>query len=64
MKKIALIIIGAMLSIVGCIQAFRYIFDYNTLAQYGKGYVWGSMILLLIGLVLIYFGVRKKKTNR
>jgi hypothetical protein len=62
MKKISLII-GFILSIIGFFQGFKYISDYNILTQYGKGYVWGSIILLGIGLVLIYFGFEKKKTS-
>ncbi len=62
MKKVSLIL-GIILSLVGLFQVFRYIFEYNTLMQYGKGYVWGSIILFAIGLVLIYFGLRKKKTK-
>ncbi len=62
MKKIALII-GIVLSLIGFIQGVRYFFDYNTLTQYGKGYVWGSILLFLIGILLIYIGLRKKKTS-
>jgi len=62
MKKVALII-GIVLSLIGFFQGFRYFFDYKTLTHYGKGYVWGSIFLLIIGLVLIYFGFKKKKTS-
>ena len=62
MKKVFLIL-GIILALIGFFQGIRYIFDYNTLMQYGKGYVWGSIILFAIGLVLIYFGLRKKKTK-
>lgn len=62
MKKIALIL-GIMLTLLGVFQGFRYLFDYNTLTQYGKGYFWGSMFLLITGLVLISFGLIKKETN-
>lgn len=62
MKKVVLII-GIVLSLIGFFQGLRYFFDYNTLTHYGKGYVWGSMFLLIIGLVLIYFGLKKKKTS-
>ncbi len=62
MKKVALII-GIALSLIGFSQGFRYFFDYHILSQYGKGYVWGSIFLLTIGLVLIYFGLKKKKTS-
>lgn len=62
MKKIALII-GIILSATGFFQGIRYFFDYNTLTQYGKGYVWGSIFLLTIGLMLIYRGLKKKKNS-
>ncbi len=63
MKKIVLII-GIILSSIGIFQGGRYFLDYNSLSQYGKGFVWGSLIILLIGILFIYFGLRKKKTNR
>ncbi|HKM11707.1 MAG TPA: hypothetical protein PL115_00695 [Bacteroidales bacterium] len=62
MKKVSLIL-GIILALVGFLQGIKYIFEYNTLMQYDKGYVWGSIILFVIGLVLIYFGLRKKKTK-
>ena len=62
MKKVSLIL-GIILALIGFFQVIRYIFEYNTLMQYGKGYVWGSIILFAIGLLLIYFGLRKKKTK-
>ena len=62
MKKVALVI-GIILSLIGFFQGFRYFFDYNTLTQYGNGYVCGSIFLLTTGLVLIYFGLKKKKTS-
>jgi len=62
MKKIALII-GIILSPIGFFQGIRYFFDYNTLTQYGKDYVWGSIFLLTTGLVLIYYGLKKKKNS-
>ncbi|NLB67472.1 MAG: hypothetical protein GX798_03310 [Bacteroidales bacterium] len=62
MKKVSLIL-GIILALIGFFQVIRYIFEYNTLMQYGKGYVWGSIILFAIGLLLIYFGLRKKKNK-
>jgi len=61
--KIISLIIGIVLSLIGFFQGFRYFLDYKTLTQYGKGYVWGSIFLLATGLVLIYFGLKKKKTS-
>jgi len=51
------------LLLIGFFQGFRYLFDYNILTQYGKGYVWGSIFLLIAGLVLIFFGLKKKKNS-
>ncbi|MGI5850223.1 MAG: hypothetical protein ACOX8Q_09220 [Christensenellales bacterium] len=62
MKKVSLIL-GIILALVGFFQGIKYVFEYGTLMQYDKGYVWGSIILFVIGLVLIYFGLRKKKTK-
>ncbi|OQC38302.1 MAG: hypothetical protein BWX63_00402 [Bacteroidetes bacterium ADurb.Bin041] len=62
MRKVALII-GIVLLLIGFFQGFRYLFDYNILTQYGKGYVWGSIFLLIAGLVLIFFGLKKKKNS-
>jgi hypothetical protein len=62
MKKIILIL-GIIISLIGIYQSGRYFLDYSTLSQYGKGYVWGSIILFLIGVVLIYLGLKKKKTS-
>jgi len=61
MKKVALII-GIILSLIGALQGFRYFFDYNILTQYGKGYVWGSVFLLAIGIILICLGIKRNKT--
>ena len=63
MKKSALII-GIVLLLIGFIQGVRYLLDYNTLTQYGKGYVWGSILLFVMGILLIYIGVRKKNNQR
>lgn len=62
MKKAALII-GIILSLIGALQGFRYFFDYNVLTQYGKGYVWGSVFLIVIGIILIYLGIKRNKTR-
>jgi LPXTG-motif cell wall-anchored protein len=61
--KYVLIIIGIVLSIIGFVQGYRYIFDFNALTMYGKGYVTGTVVLLILGVALIIAGfyVRKKK---
>jgi len=62
MKKVILII-GIILFIIGMFQGSRYFLDYTELSHYGKGYVWGSAIILLLGLVFIIIGLKKKKIS-
>ncbi len=63
MKKVALIA-GIILSFVGFFQVIGNLAKYNTLTQFGKGYVWGSMMLLVIGLSFVYLGLKKKPIRR
>jgi multisubunit Na+/H+ antiporter MnhG subunit len=56
-------IIGVFITLFGLFQVVKYLFDYNSLTDYGKGYVWGSIFLLIVGFFLIIYGVRKKKTS-
>ncbi len=62
MKKLALVL-GIFITIIGFFQCVVYFMDYNELTQYGKGYVWGSFLLLLMGILLIYIGLKKKQTS-
>ena len=59
MKKIGLIT-GIILTLMGLFQGARYLFYYNDLTAYGKGFVWGSVLLILVGVLLIFFGLKKK----
>lgn len=52
MKKI-LYTLGILLLLAGIIPLFQYLLDYNVLSEYGKGYVWGKIILVLGGLGLV-----------
>ncbi|MFW5707428.1 MAG: hypothetical protein ACOCX0_03155 [Bacteroidota bacterium] len=56
-------ITGVVVVLLGLYQGGRYLLDYNDLTSYGKGYVWGSALIVLSGILLIMFGVKKKKTN-
>ncbi len=62
MKK-WIIIAGIVLIVIGLLQTGSYIADYNSLTHYGKGYVWGSGFLLLLGIILIIVGFKKKKAG-
>ena len=63
MKKVALIV-GIILSSVGFFQVIGNLDKYNTLTQFGKGYVWGSLTLLVIGSVFVYLGLKNKPIRR
>ncbi len=62
MKKVVFIL-GIIFFIIGSIQFGRYISSYSILTEYGKGFVWGSILLSLIGVLFIYLGLRKKKNR-
>lgn len=62
MKK-AGFIVGVILSLLGLIQGGRYLFDYNSLSPYGKGFAWGSLFLIMIGLTLIFVSLRKGRSG-
>ncbi|KOH43874.1 hypothetical protein [Sunxiuqinia dokdonensis] len=63
MKKF-LRITGIVLSFFSFLSLLKYIFDYNILSEYGKGYLWGKITLFLIGVVLMYFGLKKTKQTQ
>jgi len=60
MKK-WIIVIGVIITLLGLFQSVKFLLDYDTLTQYGKGYVWGSGLLLIIGTLLIIAGLKRKK---
>ena len=59
MKTIAKII-GALLLLVGLLQTLKYVMSYSTLTPYGRGFVWGSVLLILFGGLLLFWGFRKR----
>lgn len=56
-----LLIAGTLLILYSVISTVTYVFDYGQLSTYGKGHVWGKLLLAVIGASLIYGGI--KKTN-
>jgi len=60
MKK-AIPIIGSLVFLFGVFNIIKYIFDYNVLAAYGKGFVWGNAILMLLGFFMMFFILKKKR---
>lgn len=59
MKKI-LFIAGLFIVVLALTALASYIVDYQDLSAYGKGYIWGKVILLLIGIFFIYWGKKKR----
>lgn len=63
MKKI-IVVLGVLAVLLSLVQGGRYIFDYHELSEYGKGFIWGNIILFIAGILLIITGSRKKKQDR
>ena len=61
MKKNILFVLGILLVLYSLATVSQYIGDYSILTEYGKGFVFGKIILFAIGIILIAFGVKKKK---
>lgn len=61
--KIILRIIGVIVALVGATQSSLYVRDYNIITSYGQGFVWGSVILTVLGIVMIVvsFRVRSRR---
>ena len=62
MKKI-LIIAGGVLVFLSVIPIIQFVFYYNELSDYGKGYIWGNIILFLLGSLFLYMGIKKKRKS-
>ena len=60
MKKL-LLVLGIIVVIASLIRIGQYVADYQILSDYGKGYIWGHVLTLAVGALLIFFGLRKKK---
>jgi membrane protein DedA with SNARE-associated domain len=56
-----LIILGSFISIASLFALGKYAVDFAELSHYGKGYVIGQAVLLILGVALIYIGAKKKK---
>ena len=79
MKKVLLVIVlvitlilgiaGIIATLVGFFQGFNYVLNFKILneyglSQFGKGHVWGSILLFVIGLAMAYFGISTFKKLR
>ncbi|MDR1808790.1 MAG: hypothetical protein LBR34_00065 [Prevotella sp.] len=59
MKK-CLMILGGIITVVGLLQTGRVFYSHYLSNEYGKGYLLGSVLLLIIGIALIIVGRRKQ----
>ena len=60
MKKIILLI-GIALILFAAYSLLPYILDYPRLSEYGKGYVAGNFIILVVGIAMVYRGIKREK---
>ena len=58
MKKWILLILGIVLMFLGIMQICKIAEYFNQLTQMGKGYVVGSSILAIIGMLCTVLGIR------
>jgi hypothetical protein len=61
--KIVLYVIGILIFIFAAIKISQNSFSDSRLSEYGKGYVLGNVVLILVGLLLIFFAWKKKKSS-
>ncbi len=54
---------GVTMCLIGIFPLFQYIFDYIELSDYGKGFIWGKVVLILIGIFLIAISRTKNRTS-
>ena len=57
--KVLFLIIGIVFLFLGIMQSYQYIFDYSLLNEYGKGYIWGNIILVVLGIIFIGIYIKK-----
>lgn len=59
--RIYILILGFLILILGLFQGSKYLTDYEVLTTYGKGYVWGSVILVMLGSGIIIYAWKRMK---
>ncbi len=47
--------------LIGIVPLARYILDYSQLTSYGKGFIWGKILIIVVGLFLILVSFKLKK---
>ena len=61
--KYILLGLGLLLIFISLISLSQYAYDYIDLSEYGKGYIWGKVIILFVGIILTYFGIKTKPAD-
>ena len=59
MKKL-LLILGIILVLASLFSIGQYIGDYEVLSEYGKGFIWGKILLLAAGATLIFVALKRR----
>jgi len=59
MKKV-LLYAGIVLCLIGIFPLIQYLLDYKQLSDYGKGFIWGKGLIILVGICLIFLSKKKK----
>ena len=61
--KFILLILGILLIIFSIFSLGSYAFDEVLMTEFDKGYVVGKSIYLVAGIVLVFFGLKKRKSD-
>ncbi len=63
MKKF-LLYTGVVLCLFGLFPFFKYVFDFDILSSYGQGYIFGKVLLIGIGIIMILYGSNALKFSK
>lgn len=61
--RIFILIISLLLLSIGLFNFFKYIGDFSELSTYGKGYLTGSLIFILLGGAITFLIIKKGIQN-
>jgi FtsH-binding integral membrane protein len=63
MFRWTILIAGCLFAAVGTVQGVRLIINLSqfSLTDYGRGYLFGSILLAAVGIVLIFTGLKFRK---
>jgi hypothetical protein len=62
MKNI-LLITGILIILFSLFSFLQYLPDFTQLSDYGQGFVIGKLLLLLLGGLLTYFGLKGRRST-